>query len=93
MPCDIVKESGKYIFVLWDFANIILFQDRQDRRVSQKKYARELTSIFESKFDLPKVIFRIFSLMMISWYIDSIQGSLPIVFIDSHYNRYRQSKS
>ena len=43
-------------------------QDRLDRRVTQKKYGRELTSIFESKFDLPK-------------------GSLPIVFIDSHYNR------
>ena len=38
------------------------------RRVTQKKYAKELTSIFESKFDLPK-------------------KSLPIVFIDSHYNR------
>ena len=43
-------------------------QDRLDRRVTQKKYGRELTSIFESKSDLPK-------------------GSLPIVFIDSHYNR------
>ena len=38
------------------------------RRVTQRKYARELTSIFENKFDLPK-------------------KSLPIVFIDSHYNR------
>ena len=38
------------------------------RRVTQRKYAKELTSIFENKFDLPK-------------------ESLPIVFIDSHYNR------
>merc|ERR1719461_2216739 len=36
--------------------------------VTQNKYAKELTSIFENKFNLPK-------------------GSLPIVFIDSHYNR------
>jgi len=51
----------------WSF-NPLHVQDRWDRRVSQKKYGRELTSIFESKFDLP-------------------DGSLPIVFIDSHYNR------
>ena len=38
------------------------------RRVTQRKYARELTSIFENKFDLPK-------------------KSLPIVFIDSHFNK------
>ena len=38
------------------------------RRVTQEKYAKELTSIFENKFKLTP-------------------ESLPIVFIDSHYNR------
>ena len=36
-------------------------------KVTQKKYARELTSIFKNKFKLP--------------------FELPIVFVDSHYNR------
>ena len=51
----------------WSF-NPLHVSDRLERRVTQKKYAKELTSIFENKFDLPR-------------------GSLPIVFIDSHYNR------
>ena len=38
-----------------------------DKRVTQNKYAKELTSIFESKFDL--------------------DFKIPIVFVDSHYNR------
>ena len=36
-------------------------------KVTQKKYARELTSIFKNKFNL--------------------DFELPIVFVDSHYNR------
>merc|ERR1719499_2119369 len=50
----------------WSF-NPLHVQDREDRRVTQGKYARELTSIFEQKFNL--------------------DFKIPIVFVDSHYNR------
>lgn len=50
------------------FYNFLLsFQDRLDRRVTQKKYGDELTEIFEKKFDL--------------------DFKIPIVFVDSHYNK------
>ena len=50
----------------WSF-NTLHVQDREDRRVTQGKYAREQTSIFEQKFNL--------------------DFKIPIVFVDSHYNR------
>ena len=50
----------------WSF-NEIHVQERQERRVTQAKYAKELVNIFTQKFDL--------------------DFKLPIVFVDSHYNR------
>ena len=69
-----------YIFLLvehWcnsskSFVNIFVDQIHDDERrtigVTPQKYSRQLTSLFEQKFDLDK-------------------GSIPLVFIDTHYNR------
>ena len=52
--------------------NIFVDQIHDDERrtigVTPQKYSRQLTSLFEQKFDLDK-------------------GSIPLVFIDTHYNR------
>ena len=54
------------------FVNIFVDQIHDDERrtigVTPQKYSRQLTSLFEQKFDLDK-------------------GSIPLVFIDTHYNR------
>ena len=54
------------------FVNIFVGQIHDDERrtigVTPQKYSRQLTSLFEQKFDLDK-------------------GSIPLVFIDTHYNR------
>ena len=44
-------------------------EERRSVGVTPEKYSRQLSSLFENKFDLKR-------------------GSLPLVFIDTHYNRY-----
>merc|ERR1712172_34672 len=50
----------------WSF-NPLHVEDRLNKRVTQRKYGKELRTIFKNKFNL--------------------DFELPIVFVDSHYNR------
>jgi len=50
----------------WSF-NPLHVEDRRNKRVTQRKYGKELTTIFKNKFNL--------------------DFELPIVFVDSHFNR------
>ena len=53
-----------------NFLNIQIHdEERRSVGVTPEKYSRQLSSLFENKFDLKR-------------------GSLPLVFIDTHYNRY-----
>merc|ERR1719367_806171 len=51
----------------WSFKTIH-DEERRSVGVTPEKYSRQLSGLFEAKFDLPS-------------------GSLPLVFIDTHYNR------
>merc|ERR1712223_1642515 len=51
----------------WSFKTIH-DEERRSVGVTPEKYSRQLSSLFENKFDLKR-------------------GSLPLVFIDTHYNR------
>ena len=62
-------------YILNDTNNVILKtklqihdEERRSVGVTPEKYSRQLSSLFENKFDLKR-------------------GSLPLVFIDTHYNR------
>ena len=65
-------------FIAIIYICIVINQIHDDERrtigVTPQKYSRQLTSLFEQKFDLDK-------------------GSLPLVFIDTHYNRYNEFQS
>ena len=65
-----------HLNILNDTNNVILNtklqihdEERRSVGVTPEKYSRQLSSLFENKFDLKR-------------------GSLPLVFIDTHYNRW-----
>ena len=54
---------------IWNSKLQIHDEERRSVGVTPEKYSRQLSSLFENKFDLKR-------------------GSLPLVFIDTHYNRW-----
>ena len=57
------------LMLIWNSKLQIHDEERRSVGVTPEKYSRQLSSLFESKFDLKR-------------------GSLPLVFIDTHYNRW-----